>query len=386
MNLYLQRPHVDRWCEEAGHNNTIIYFRKFINHPQKLFRGTGDDNENYFTTNYYCTGQKRILALPVYCSNVGRECEWKGTVGTLEDHLTECQYALLPCPKQCKDSGDEISHFMRKDLTSHLKTCPNRDYVCMHCGRRGTYASITLRHDTVCPKKVLPCPNADCGRKLQRKNIKKHLESCKFTLLPCKYRRVGCSAEMQRQAMVTHETDNDTFHLQLAIDKIAVMEERQKSYMSGQLVAFRLNEFEKRKGKKDAFFSPPFYTNPGGYRLAIKVFANGYGEGCNANVAVFAFILKGGHDQDVKWPFVGTVAVTLLNQFQDKNHHTGLINFTHAGNRLPGSNWGFEKFISHADLPIDPVKGTCYLEEDSLYFRVSVKVAEHKSWLACAAE
>lgn len=102
--------------------------------------------------------------------------------------------------------------------------------------------------------------------------------------------------------MAAHEDGNDGFHLQMAMDWIASMEEHQKLSTSGQLVTFKVDGFKKRKGSKDAFFSPPFYTNPGGYRLAIKVFADGYGEGCSTDVAVFAFVLKGkGYKMALHW-------------------------------------------------------------------------------------
>lgn len=86
--------------------------------------------ENSFLLSIILVGEKRIQTLPVHCSNHSSKCEWLGTVGSLGDHLAACQYALLLCPKQCKDSGGAINQFMRKDLTNHLKVCPNRDFEC----------------------------------------------------------------------------------------------------------------------------------------------------------------------------------------------------------------------------------------------------------------
>ena len=48
-----------------------------------------------------------------------RNCQWKGTVGTVEAHVARCN--LVPCPKECKDDKNEIAHFMRKDLDKHLE-------------------------------------------------------------------------------------------------------------------------------------------------------------------------------------------------------------------------------------------------------------------------
>ena len=59
-------------------------------------------------------GKREIKALLVKCANVGRGCEWEGTVGTLEQHVATCEFALVPCPKGCKDENNGVQHFTRK--------------------------------------------------------------------------------------------------------------------------------------------------------------------------------------------------------------------------------------------------------------------------------
>ncbi len=48
-----------------------------------------------------------------------------------------------------------------------------------------------------------------------------------------------------------------------------------------------------------------------------------------------------------------------------------------------GSSWGFPKFFPHSSLYHYPATNTQYLLGDTLYFRVSVKVDNHKPWLVC---
>lgn len=61
----------------------------------------------------------------INCTNLDGGCEWEGTVGTLEEHVATCKFALVPCPKQCKDDSTEVEQFMRKDLDKHLENdCP----------------------------------------------------------------------------------------------------------------------------------------------------------------------------------------------------------------------------------------------------------------------
>ena len=87
-------------------------------------------------------GKRNIRALPVKCDNVERGCEWEGTVGTLDEHVAVCKFTPVPCPNQCKEE-DKITLHMRKDLDHHVNNeCPNQDYKCEYCGKKGTYASI----------------------------------------------------------------------------------------------------------------------------------------------------------------------------------------------------------------------------------------------------
>ena len=89
------------------------------------------------------------------CASLKRGCRWTGTIGTLDNHIATCQFALVPCPNKCEDDqGAGELHLMWKDLDKHLMTkCPKRAYECQHCGEKGTYASITEDHDKVCKKR-----------------------------------------------------------------------------------------------------------------------------------------------------------------------------------------------------------------------------------------
>ena len=146
-------------------------------------------------------------------------CEWKGTVGTLEEHLGTCLYARLPCPKGCKDGNGKASQFMRKDLADHLvEDCPHRDYKCPYCGEDGTYMDITDIHDVFCDKKIVNCYNSGCLRMMERCKVVSHVaEECDYMVIPCKYKEIGCAVIKHRLDMPTHEED-DKFHLHMAID------------------------------------------------------------------------------------------------------------------------------------------------------------------------
>ena len=144
-----------------------------------------------------------------------------------------------------------------------------------------------------------------------------------------------------------------------------------------------MTNFEQNKIDNDDWFSPPFYTHPRGYKMCLNVDANGYGDGEGTHVSVWAYLMRGEFDDNLKWPFQGGVTVAMLNQLEDGNHTTETIRFTTTteakyvgrvtGRERAPSGLGSPTFIAHTDLDYNPVKNCQYLKYDCLHFRI-VKV------------
>jgi TNF receptor-associated factor 4 len=315
---------------------------------------------------------------------------------------------------------------MRKDLDNHLKEhCPNRDYTCYYCGEEGTYASITQVHDLTCEKKILPCPNAGCGDTMERQQVPEHVSKCPHTVVSCKYKGIGCDAELERKDMAAHEQD-DKLHLHMALDTVnsqqvaikslqgeakeqkaaldntakkqkatnlsleksitksveqtnslqstaTTQQEQLQFLMNREPKTFKLSGYHQKKMANGCFiWSPPVHY---GHFKQVWVYANnGNGERAGTHVSVYAH---------TDGQFVGTVTITLLNQLEDNNHHTIKINFTTTN---PHDNLGYSEFIAHSELHHDPLKNTQYLKDNTLYFSVSVQAADRKPWLECTPE
>ena len=188
-------PNRDHECEYCGEKGTYAYITQV------------HDN----------TCEKKIIT----CPNAG--CTRTIQRKTAKRHYNRCVYTEIPCPKECKDMNG-ISHFMRKDLGKHLRNfCPNRKINCEHCGEKGTYAYITQVHDSTCEKKIVPCPNSPCAETIQFMNVKRHIEECAYTRLPCKYQRLGCEVNLMRKDIPSHENE-DKLHLHMALDKVITLE------------------------------------------------------------------------------------------------------------------------------------------------------------------
>ena len=349
--------------------------------------------KHYHIASYFSDeiGKMEITALRVKCDNFGRSCKWVGTVGTLDPHIATCQFTPVPCPKQCKKNDGSIQLTMRKDLQKHLKVkCSNRDYECKYCGKKDTYANITDVHDGICEKKIIRCSNGDeCTETVERGDILKHLDSCDFTVISCKYRSLGCNKQLKRYIMKKHERD-DNIHLHQALntvvklqENLAVIQGRSDTLKKSLPFIFKVPNFTTKKQDDKVLYSQSFYTSIGGYKMRVAVYPNGCNTGHNSHVSVFVYIMHGTHDTDLNWPCVGTMQIELLNHLADHNHHKKMSTFNEEKNAHFGSSLGFNEFIPHSELSCNH---TQYLKDDTLYFRVTVEVDDYKPWLECTAK
>ena len=88
---------------------------------------------------------------------------------------------------------------------------------------------------------------------------------------------------------------------------------------------FRLSEYTQ---SRDIWSSRAFNTHAEGYRMCIKVFPEGNNKGKDTHVSIYIYMMKGEHDDTLKWPFRGDITIQLLNQLGDECHHEVIISFT----------------------------------------------------------
>ncbi|XP_011404109.1 PREDICTED: TNF receptor-associated factor 2-like [Amphimedon queenslandica] len=152
---------------------------------------------------------------------------------------------------------------------------------------------------------------------------------------------------------------------------------------------FKLSGFTDKRDSKKAWYSPTFYTSPGGYMMALRVDVSG--DASNESfIGCYVCLMAGEYDHALEWPFSGVATIELLNQLEDKNHKTYELVFDNAlpqpcRERVYGKTntlgWGFSEFIAHSELAISSTSFQ-YLCDDKLYFRVTVNVtSKTKPWL-----
>ena len=232
---------------------------------------------------------------------------------------------------------------------------------------------------------------------IARCNLSKHRKECMFEMVSCKYEIIGCETEALRKDMAEHEEDTQQ-HLQLALDTVRQQQItiKEQESMLARLPSrwvptkFILTKYDHHKDNGNKIYSPAFYTSERGYKMCIRVCANGSGERKGTHISVHAYLMKGENDDYLPWPFTGKVTIELLNQLKDNNHHSKATTFT-ADDKVSQrvvmgeraiSGRGYSSYISHSDLTHNAAKNCQYLKDDRLHFRISVNAKESSTpWL-----
>ena len=379
----------------------------------------------------------------VHCANRLRGCDWTGELGKLDEHLNYepqperqlegCQFAVVACI-HCKEG-------IRRDTVSdhQLEQCPQRPYTCEHCAEyMSTFEDVTSNHRAECKCFLLPCPN-NCTLYLsgiERQDLDHHVKvECPLTVVQCELHHAGCKVSLPRKDMADHMREDSVMHISLlatenlrlqaqvtsqskeleqskakissqsqdldkmraelqvaqqqAIDQLQAQQQQQHYLrelsmhveMQSKIVPviIKMAGFEDLKRKGIEWYSRPFYTCIGGYRMCLSVYANGNGDGEHTHVSVFTYLMRGEFDSQLKWPFCGEVTIQLLNQLEDKEHHelsysydsaTGCCAAQITGKKRSDFGWGKPQFISYTELGLNQAKNRHYLKDDCLVFRV----------------
>ena len=335
------------------------------------------------TGNYFKDGraERDIKSLKVYCTNTDSGCQWVGAINDIKAHLNSCPYQLIPCTNEC---GGKV---LRMYLDDHIEEkCPERIVECEYCEEEGTHQLITSSsHLDECRNYPVKCSNEECEEVIPQCLLPLHNETCPKAIITCEYNTVGCNKKMKREEKEEHNKESVQEHLWLAVQQVHFL---QLHHPINKVI--KVDQYLKKKEDDEDWYSDGFYTS-GGYKMSLNVVVNGHGIRKGTYVSCYICLMPGEYDDTLEWPFQGEVTIELLNQLEDKNHKKCIITFNNeTGNeysqrvskRSRGSELGDTTFLLQAELEYNPITNCQYLKDDSLYFRVSVKVtSKTKPWL-----
>ena len=370
-------------------------------------------------------------------SIVGYECEFVDPLPTA--FQTECPICRLVLrePYQATCCGTSFCQTCIQPLQAKKSPCPTCRGNFQVFPNKGLKHSLNQLH-VYCTHKDR---RDGCKWSGELQEFEKHLNEnsseetrllgCKFVEIPCEFHYAGCKVETAREDMATHMSEQLPYHTKLLTGKIneqnkhnvmerltkslyhkdAIIHELQEKLISAKTDSSRLqrkdeqlaqqmqkaaqnlpiynqpipideiftmDKFQEYKENDSQWYSEPFYTHPRGYKMCLRVDANGYDKASGTHLSLYTCFMKGDFDHELPWPFYGQIVVELLNQNTDDHHHEYTIYYDHsttdyAGRMRIGTRsrgWGNSRFVSHAKLLKKSGAKVQYLKDDCLKFRV----------------
>ena len=380
--------------------------------------------------------ERELKQEKVWCSYKERGCQWSGELGKLDEHTnSDCPYVKVECSLGCGAIME------RRCLSEHESgPCPNRPWYASfedpsmkmlaekieslsgeNTALKNDLAAVKEKMESVSSenvelkREIVEVRNqqstdlqerADLLSKLEAANSERTIILARLDTLASQMDKIGLKAE-KRQSTLEREENLPTMspertHSRKTLEReenlptinperthsrkrSSVFLETSTELLSSaetpiNLVPFSFSvaNFRQRKKNDTELYSTPFYSHQRGYKMCIRVDANGSMEGRGTHVSVYAYLMCGEFDDELEWPFSGIVVVRLLNQHREKDHYEKGIYFESAqsrgmadrvtvGSRAPQGQ-GFSQFIPHIDISQDTARKRHYLKDDCLKF------------------
>ncbi len=294
--------------------------------------------------------ERKMKQLQVRCAYSSDGCQWVGQLSEFQAHMEHCALQLMDCEFSFAGCRAKLS---RNNSTEHMQ-----EALAVHVGLLSK--QVRQKNDDIV---ALKAATVLLGKELEAANIRAN-------------RQIETAHELVLKAEKRMQSEVEK--LQRADTKIQKLEGQLAAVSAVAMPKLVMKKFYKHMVKGDDWYSPPFYSHIGGYKMCLRVRANGQRAGAGSHVSVYVHLKPGENDRYLKWPFQGEVTVQLVNHRAEHGHiaKTVYISGTDTG-RVIGQDYshigqGFNCFASHADLPHNTAKDTEFLTHDSLTFQVHV--------------
>ena len=333
--------------------------------------------------------QQSLNQLHVRCTHQQSGCDWVGELGEYDRHLnsyptpgellTGCEYNEIECEFSYVGCTTPIP---RKDMATHIAEAQPH-----HIGLLTQQLNVKVKE--LKQTKELNTKLQERIEEVMQKS--QSLENQLNELTKMKETEI----EELRQALQDKEKEVEVLSVQLQhkdLDSTVIKSNASEPAANSSYHLppqplqvnhhFTLENFEAKRTSNTVWYSEPFYTHPQGYKIRAQVYPNGTDEGKGTHVTVSMCFMRGKYDDHLPWPFRGAIAIELLNQKRDRDHHKKVIGYDESvpkgyadkihSDSLSDSNegFGYDRFISHLDLIPQDDPSVQYLKEDCLKFRV----------------
>ena len=341
--------------------------------------------------------QKKIVrevnALVIRCPQKELGCEWEGELGQLQQHLNPgagvssaqgCEFLTVECAYRC---GAQLQ---RQLIQEHeMEACPKQPIEMQVASLMKKLEAVVIENRML--KQELNEGLDEVEQELGDLKQAHHQQKEELHEANENLRRV-CDVLKAEQKQIEAKFSVDDIQMK----KSATLE---KKYASLQTTAISMKQelgdlkqaLHQREGLHSHstplplppfyfsvinfqhylsnnldIFSEPFYSHPGGYKLMALIYPSGYGDTKGVYVGLFVAIIRGEFDDQLRWPFDGSITVEAYNRTTEQwsNEHTITMNkdicfkqVERCVDILAQGSWGHPKFLSLSDLNDHYLKG-----------------------------
>ena len=309
-------------------------------------------------------------------------------VGTIQKVLIENTHTrtqLHEAKEELRESQNQLheSHDQLREIHRSQKTL-QKSHSQLHLSHNllnNLHNKLTASHEKLNVSHNKLCPSLENLQRSQGQSQDK-LHTVQRTVAQLQETVISQSNE-RKQYLIFAIVLGLLFLISIVITASALTVHQQKleSVMYTGTLPFRFTISKFMSKKNIEWYSPHFYTHTHGYKMCIRVYANGVKSVKGTHLPVYGYIMKGPYDDDLLWPFQGAITIQLLNQLEYGNHHTYTIDFTGTANPAiigrvtsndtAGHGWGTSTFLPHTQLSFKSKRHCQYLKNNQLQFQVS---------------
>ena len=319
--------------------------------------------------------RREINRFCVFCTNKTFGCSWIGQLDLIEGHLNQCNFSIPgPCQYSVVGCKDQLS--------------PN--YQVNHNNEKIEY------HLSLVKQKVTELNKTTT----ELLSTKKKLSGTEETLEDTK-KQLLCAEEKLAETKKSFAVKQNTLQ---QIKSSVAAKPQEASFWPIKLSLITIDQpityqtapliicMPYTKGLTQTWYSHPFFTHNGGYKMCLQVTSSANGSSQGKQMSVALCLMKGPYDDQLAWPLCGKkFNVTLLNQISDSEHHTAVINFDNSVNNdvagrvkigVRAKGRECSNFISHADL--DKATSTHRYTDTHLFFNIEPhEPSQWCFWISC---
>ena len=145
------------------------------------------------------------------------------------------------------------------------------------------------------------------------------------------------------------------------------------AFVIAEITEVSQHRYVDANGSTTAVFTCPIKTDRYGYKLGLRIYLNGVGDGRGRFVAIFVHMMMGKYDNfEVRWPFTQRITLSIIDQSGAERHlsqilqaQPNMIAFQKPTEEISRTGCGFVNFAS-----IEEAFSHAYVKDDKLFLKI----------------